>query len=74
MLAFLEYINEFYANIRKKKKAPNKDYLDAESENLAVPEVHVGDGHAKHKVEKEKKDIEYENLAIPEVHPRKKKK
>lgn len=52
----------------KDKEAKNDDNLEASSDNLAVPEVHVGKGHGGKKEKAEKKDIEYDMLAVPEVH------
>lgn len=65
----------------KKRTKESKTNLKVESENLAVPEVHLGDvrgeddkGHAETGTVGEKEQITYDNVAIPEVHIRKKKK
>ena len=64
----------------KKKKNAKKKALKVESENLAVPEIHIGEvrgeddkGHAEAGAVGKKERITYDNVAIPEVHIRRKK-
>ena len=63
----------------KKKKNAKEKGLKVESENLAVPEIHIGEmrgeddkGHAETGAVGKKDRITYDNVAIPEVHIRKK--
>lgn len=53
---------------RKKDKKKTEYTLD--SENLAIPEVHVDDSRIKpeEKEPKPKETITFDNVAIPEVH------
>ena len=69
----MDSIIDFFMPNENKKKDQGEDHLDTESENLAVPEVHVGNHHKEKKPKSEKKGIEYDMLAIPEVHIKKKK-
>ncbi len=67
-------ISEILEGLFKKGKAHkiNKPaHYQVESENLAVPEVHVDRGEevpAEEKEETEEGSITYENVAIPEIH------
>ncbi len=56
----------------KKEKTSYK----VESENLAIPEVHIGETHEEEPEpeREEKENITYENVAIPEIHIYRKKK
>ena len=56
----------------RKKKEKAKTYYKIESENLAVPAVHIGEAHEKEPEPEE--NITYENVAIPEIHIHRKKK
>ena len=58
----------------KKIRKKRGDY-EAESENLAVPEIHTGEIKEEEKDDKTDKDeyITYDNVAIPEIHIKKKK-
>ena len=65
----------FWEKLKGKRQGrPDADY-DVESENLAIPEVHLH-GHHGHKEEAEAahhgESISYDNVAIPEIHIRKK--
>ena len=56
-------------------KRPIKAVYEVESENLAVPEVHIReDDTAAHDTKKPEaeEEITYENVAIPEIHIKKK--
>lgn len=57
------------------KRAQRHADYKVSSENLAMPELHIGEGQAEEQPE-EKKDefITYENVAIPEVHIKRRKK
>ena len=57
----------------KRKKANHREYK-IESENLAVPEVHIGEAHEKEPEPEPEENITYENVAIPEIHIHRKKK
>lgn len=61
----------------KKKKVKHAErHVDykVSSENLAMPELHIGEDNCKEEPEKEKDEfITYENVAIPEVHIKKRK-
>ncbi len=63
---------------RKSGKIKKSTHYQVESENLAVPEVHVGHGEDAPAAEKEetqeKESITYENVAIPEIHVHHEKK
>lgn len=61
---------------KKKEVKRAERYADykVSSENLAMPELHIGEGQGKEQPEKEKDEfITYENVAIPEVHIKKRK-
>ena len=45
-----------------------------ESENLAIPEVHIGETHEEEPEPEREENITYENVAIPEIHIHRKKK
>lgn len=56
------------------KRAERHTDYKVSSENLAMPELHIGEGGCKEQPEKEKDEfITYENVAIPEVHIKKKR-
>ena len=55
---------------KKKEKASYK----VESENLAIPEVHIGDVPEEAPESDPEENITYENVAIPEIHIRRTKK
>ena len=57
----------------EERKREGKNFLQDESENLAVPEVHIGEAHEE-EPEPGRKNITYENVAIPEIHVHRKKK
>lgn len=68
-------ISEILEGIFKKRKSRkiNKcTHYQVESENLAVPEVHVDHGEeapaAENEESQEEGAITYENVAIPEIH------
>ncbi len=55
----------------KSRKINKPAHYQVESENLAVPEVHVDHGEeapAAENEETEEGSITYENVAIPEIH------
>ncbi len=61
---------------KKKKVKCAERHVDykVSSENLAMPEIHVGEDKGKEEPEKQKDEfITYENVAIPEVHIKKRK-
>lgn len=64
----------FFMFGKKKKVKHEKHYTDykVSSENLAMPELHIGEGRSE-KAPEERKDefITYENVAIPEIHIKK---
>ena len=63
----------FYCMKKVKHEKRNVDYK-VSSENLAMPELHIGEDKCEE--QPEKKDdgfITYENVAIPEVHIKKRK-
>lgn len=56
------------------KRAERHADYKVSSENLAMPELHIGEGGCKEHPEEEKDEfITYENVAIPEVHIKKKR-
>lgn len=59
---------------KKKKVKHEKHHTEykVSSENLAMPELHIGEGRSE-KAPEERKDefITYENVAIPEIHIKK---
>lgn len=59
----------------KKKKVKHKEHhadYKVSSENLAMPELHIGEGKSEEAPEKRKDEfITYENVAIPEIHIKK---
>ena len=58
----------------RKKKEKEKTSYKVESENLAIPEVHIGETHEEEtEPEREIENITYENVAIPEIHIHRKK-
>ena len=63
---------KFWEKRKMKEKEPD---FDVESENLAIPEVHLH-GHPGHKEEADVhhhgESISYDNVAIPEIHIKKK--
>ena len=62
----------------KKKRVKHAErHVDykVSSENLAMPELHIGENPVKEEPEEPQDEfITYENVAIPEVHIKKKKK
>ena len=58
----------------RKKKEMAKTSYKIESENLAVPEVHIGEAHEEEPEPEPEENITYENVAIPEIHIHRKKK
>ena len=58
----------------RKKKEKAKTSYKIESENLAVPEVHIGEAHEKEPEPEPEANITYENVAIQEIHIHRKKK
>ncbi len=60
---------------KKVKHAERHADYKVSSENLAMPELHIGESGCMEGPEKEKDEfITYENVAIPEVHIKKKKR
>ena len=60
--------------VKKKKVKHEKHHADykVSSENLAMPELHIGEGKSEEAPEKRKDEfITYENVAIPEIHIKK---
>lgn len=58
-------------------KKPHKAVYEVESENLAVPEVHIREDDAAAHDTKEpeaEEEITYENVAIPEIHIKRKQR
>ena len=49
----------------RKKKEKAKTSYKIESENLAVPEVHIGEAHEEEPEPEPEENITYENVAIP---------
>ena len=58
----------------RKKNEKAKTSNKIESENLAVPEVHIGEAHEEEPEPEPEENITYENVAIPEIHIHRKKK
>lgn len=60
----------------EKWKKTKQAVYEVESENLAVPEVHIKENCIHDdctKDKREEEDITYENVAIPEIHIKRKK-
>lgn len=89
LAAYLEekMLSEIFEGLFGKKKKyhelKKENHYQVESENLAVPEVHVDHGDAAPEQEKEEaghaetgedESITYDNVAIPEIHVHHKKK
>ena len=58
----------------RKKKEKEKTSYKVESENLAIPEVHIGETNEEEPEPEREENITYENVAIPEIHIYRKKK
>lgn len=76
LLLFIILKEGFFMFGKKKKVKHAERHVDykVSSENLAMPELHIGEDNCKEAPEKEKDEfITYENVAIPEVHIKKRK-
>lgn len=58
--------------LKNKRKKASEYKVD--SENLAVPEVHLGDAEGDDDKSDSDESIVYDNVAIPEIHIKKHKK
>ena len=58
----------------RKKKEKEKTSYKVESENLAIPEFHIGETNEEEPEPEREENITYENVAIPEIHIYRKKK
>ncbi len=54
-----------------KEKQPQ---LTVRIDDLAVPEIHIGDTPADQELEEDAEEIQYDTVAIPEFHPHKRPK
>ncbi len=80
---FSEIFEGLFGKKKKYHELKKENHYQVESENLAVPEVHVDHGDAAPEKEKEEaghaetgedESITYDNVAIPEIHVHHKKK
>ena len=61
-----------YCKKKKVKHEKHQTEYKLSSENLAMPELHIGEGRSEKAPEKRKDEfITYENVAIPEIHIKK---
>lgn len=62
----------FGKKIKERKEKIKKYRVD--TENLAVPEIHIGEvKEQKGEIKEEEDSIAYDEVAVPEIHVRKKK-
>lgn len=61
----------FGKKIKERKEKIKKYRVD--TENLAVPEIHIGDKKEDEGENREDESITYDEVAVPEIHVRKKK-
>lgn len=64
---------KFGKKLKEKKEKRMKYRVD--TENLAVPEIHIGEAkEQKGEIKEEEDPITYDEVAIPEIHVRRRKK